>query len=87
MVEGPRAGLGLVDRVAADPRLAGDHRVPAVRAHLLEMDGERDAAAVAYREAAGRTASQPLRHYLLSRGAAAAGAATNGAPAGAETNG
>jgi predicted RNA polymerase sigma factor len=42
MVHGPPAGLALVEPL--DERLTGHHRLHAVRAHLLEMDGEVDAA-------------------------------------------
>ena len=41
MVRGPRDGLELLDELDADDRLAGHHRPTAVRAHLLEMAGER----------------------------------------------
>lgn len=37
MIQGPRAGLILVDEVAQDPRLANHHRVDVARAHLLEL--------------------------------------------------
>jgi RNA polymerase sigma factor (sigma-70 family) len=69
MADGPRAGLAMLDRVAGDDRLAGHHRVSAVRAHLLEMAGERDAARDAYRSAARRTTSLPERRYLEGRAA------------------
>ncbi len=69
MVEGPRAGLRLVDELAADPRLAEHHRLEAVRAHLLERAGERAAAVAHYLRAAERTASIPERNYLLTKAA------------------
>ena len=40
------------------------HRTHAVRAHLLEMAGDPEAALPAYREAARLTASQPEQRYL-----------------------
>ena len=40
MVQGPAAGLALVDALAAGGRLAGSHRLDAVRGHLLELAGE-----------------------------------------------
>ena len=40
MVEGPDAGLALVDELAASGPLARSHRVHAVRAHLLEQKGD-----------------------------------------------
>jgi RNA polymerase sigma factor (sigma-70 family) len=69
MVDGPRAGLRRLAAVEADPALAGHHRVHAVRAHLLEMAGEPEAAAAEYRVAARRTLSLPERRYLESRAA------------------
>src|ERR1700732_1501506 len=55
MVHGPRAGLDRLSRLDADQRIARDHRLPAVRAHLLEMVGQRAAAREAYLTAASRT--------------------------------
>ncbi|WP_371785461.1 RNA polymerase sigma factor [Streptosporangium subroseum] len=69
MVEGPGAGLDLLRTLDADDRLAGHHRLDAVRAHLLEMAGDHDAARSAYRTAARRTASLPEQRYLESRAA------------------
>jgi RNA polymerase sigma factor (sigma-70 family) len=71
MVDGPAAGLALLEGL--DKRLAGHHRLDAVRAHLLEMDGDRDAAVAHYRTAAGRTTSVAERDYLLTRAAGLAG--------------
>jgi predicted RNA polymerase sigma factor len=65
MVDGPAAGLELL--AGLDERLAGHHRLDAVRAHLLEMGGEREAAIAHYRTAAGRTTSVAERDYLLMR--------------------
>ncbi|KAB8195352.1 RNA polymerase sigma factor [Nonomuraea phyllanthi] len=67
MVHGPRAGLDRLERLAADERMARHHRLSAVRAHLLEMEGDAAGAAAAYREAARRTTSEPERRYLESR--------------------
>jgi RNA polymerase sigma factor (sigma-70 family) len=67
MVEGPAAGLQMLD--ALEPRLAGHHRLHAVRAHLLEMWGDRDGALAEYRAAARKTASVPEQRYLLTRAA------------------
>jgi len=69
MVHGPHAGVELLDRIAADDRIAGDHRVPAVRAHLLELAGDRDAARLAYEEAARRATGLPQQRYLNARAA------------------
>ena len=38
---GPHAGLELLDALDADGSLAGHHRLDAIRAHLLEMAGDR----------------------------------------------
>ncbi|MGH3155029.1 MAG: RNA polymerase sigma factor, partial [Streptosporangiaceae bacterium] len=59
MVHGPRAGLDQVGKIEADGRLAGDHRLPAVRAHLLELTGDHATARACYREAAGRATNLP----------------------------
>jgi len=67
MVDGPRAGLDLLATLDRDDRMIGHHRVDAVRAHLLEMAGERAEARDSYRTAARRTTSIPERRYLESR--------------------
>jgi RNA polymerase sigma factor (sigma-70 family) len=69
MVEGPAAGLELLERLEADGALRGHYRLDAVRGHLLEMAGEPARALVHYRAAAERTASLPERHYLTARAA------------------
>jgi len=70
MVQGPAAGLALVDALAAGGRLAGSHRLDAVRGHLLELAGNRDAAVTAYLAAANRTTNTAERNYLLTQAAA-----------------
>jgi len=69
MVHGPGKGLELLRALDADPRLANHHRLDAVRAHLLEMAGDHEAAIKHYRIAAGRTTSIPERNYLLTQAA------------------
>jgi RNA polymerase sigma factor (sigma-70 family) len=69
MVHGPRAGLELLDKLETDARIAGDHRLPAARAHLLETAGDRAAARAEYLVAAGRTMSLPQQRYLHARAA------------------
>ena len=69
MVHGPAAGLELLDSLDTDGRLAGHHRLDAVRAHLLELSGNYQAAIEHYRTAAGRTASIPERDYLMTQAA------------------
>jgi RNA polymerase sigma factor (sigma-70 family) len=67
MVRGPQAGLAMLDTLAGDDRVAGHHRIDAVRAHLLEMAGDREAALSAYKLASKRTTSLPERRYLEAR--------------------
>ena len=69
MVYGPAAGLTLLDQLAGDARLAGTHRLDAVRAHLTERAGDAAGAIALYRRAAGRTASVVEREYLLAHAA------------------
>ncbi len=76
MVEGPKAGLDALDVLAADARLKGHYRLDAVRAHLLEKAGDREAAVAHYRKAAARTSSVPERNYLVTRAARLAEAIT-----------
>jgi predicted RNA polymerase sigma factor len=66
MVHGPQAGLARLE--AAEAALAGHHRLHAVRAHLLEMTGDAQAARDEYRIAARLTLSIPERRYLEARG-------------------
>ena len=69
MLHGPATGLAQVNALASDPRIAGHYRLDAVRAHLLELSGDRDGAIACYRAAADRTASSPERNYLLEKAA------------------
>jgi RNA polymerase sigma factor (sigma-70 family) len=69
MVHGPSTGLDLLNALDGDSRLASHHRLDAVRAHLYEMAGDREAAITHYRAAANRTASLPERNYLLTQAA------------------
>ncbi len=69
MVRGTRAGLDLINAIDADGRLTGHHRLDAVRAHLLELAGDDQAAIAHYQIAAGRTASLPERNYLMTQAA------------------
>ncbi|HEX5294850.1 MAG TPA: DUF6596 domain-containing protein [Streptosporangiaceae bacterium] len=66
---GPRAGLDLLGELSGDTRMAGHHRLHAVRAHLLEQAGERAAARESYRRAARAAASLAEQRYLESRAA------------------
>ena len=68
-VHGPAAGLALLDALCADERISASHHLLSVRAHLLEMAGDHEAARAGYRAAARRTTSEPERRHLLTRAA------------------
>jgi RNA polymerase sigma factor (sigma-70 family) len=72
MVHGPSAGLAVLTSLEGDSRVAGHHRLFAMRGHLLELDGAPAAARAAFEEAARRTASAPEKRYLLRRAHASA---------------
>ena len=67
MVEGPAAGLALLESV--DERLHGHYRLDAVRAHLHEMAGDQQQAVSHFRAAAARTTSTAEQQYLLTQAA------------------
>jgi RNA polymerase sigma factor (sigma-70 family) len=69
MVDGPRAGLDLLGALEADERIAEDRRLHAVRAHLLELAGDRPGARGAYLAAARRATNLPQQRYLHARAA------------------
>lgn len=73
MVHGPVKGLDLLRALDSDPRIAGHYRLDAVRAHLFEKVGDREAAIQHYRIAAARTTSMPERNYLMTQAARLAG--------------
>jgi predicted RNA polymerase sigma factor len=64
MVQGPQAGLAALTELDGEPRVAGHHRLDAVRGHLLELAGDAAAAHAAYQRAARRTTSLPEQRYL-----------------------
>lgn len=66
-VEGPAAGLAVVDAVAEDPRLARTHLLAATRADLLRRLGRREEAAAAYRAALAVVGTGPERAFLARR--------------------
>jgi len=70
MVHGAQEGLRQLAATEDDAALTGHHRVNAVRGHLLEMVGDREAARAAYLIAARRTLSVPEQRYLEARAAA-----------------
>jgi RNA polymerase sigma factor (sigma-70 family) len=64
MVDGPTAGLRMIDPLAQDKQLRRNHRLYAVRGHLLEMDGQPEDACADYATAARLTTSIPEQRYL-----------------------
>jgi predicted RNA polymerase sigma factor len=72
MVDGPAAGLRMLEPLLTDRRLRHNHRLPAVRAHLLELAGAAEQAREAYAAAARLATSIPEQHYLHARAAALA---------------
>jgi RNA polymerase sigma factor (sigma-70 family) len=64
MVDGPEAGLDLVATLDGDDRMAAHYRVAAVRAHLLDLAGEHEAARMSFLDAARASTSFPERRYL-----------------------
>ncbi|GAA0948261.1 sigma factor-like helix-turn-helix DNA-binding protein [Kribbella koreensis] len=69
MLQGPQAGLKLIDDLAKDPRLANHHRVDVARAHLLELAGDLPAALTTYLAAARKSTNLPEQRYLNTRAA------------------
>jgi RNA polymerase sigma factor (sigma-70 family) len=65
MAYGPRRGIVLLDSLADDPLIRQRER--AVRAHLLELDGDIQQAAELFREAATLTDNLAERRYLEGR--------------------
>lgn len=69
MARGAAEGLELLAQIEGDERIAKDHRLFAVRAHLREMSGDLAGARTAYEEAARRTTSVPQQRYLNGKAA------------------
>jgi RNA polymerase sigma factor (sigma-70 family) len=67
MANGPDAGLTLLDGL--EDRLGDHHRLHAVRAHLLELAGDTDAAIAEFRAAAARADNLREQHYLTTKAA------------------
>lgn len=72
MVHGAPSGLEELEAAKAEPSLTGHYRVDAVKAHLLDLSGEHEAARRHYERAAIHTLSLPEQRYLKSRAARAA---------------
>jgi RNA polymerase sigma factor (sigma-70 family) len=64
MARGPEAGLELLAALGSDPRVNHDRRFHAVRAHLLEMGGDRRGARASYEAAARAATNLQQRRYL-----------------------
>jgi RNA polymerase sigma-70 factor (ECF subfamily) len=67
MVDGPAAGLALLDALTADRRLAGYHLLPAARGDLLRRLGRTAEAADAYQQALDLAGNGPERAFLHRR--------------------
>ncbi|MGI5242867.1 RNA polymerase sigma factor [Dactylosporangium sp. CA-139066] len=67
MLDGPAAGLALIDELAADARLADYHYLPAARADLLRRLGRPDEARAAYDAAIARCDNAVERAFLQQR--------------------
>jgi predicted RNA polymerase sigma factor len=71
MVRGPHVGLSTLSELG--PRLGGHHRLRSVRAHLLELAGETDAAVAEFHSAAEGTTNARERDYLAAKAASLSG--------------
>jgi len=67
MAEGPAAGLGLIDALAARGALTGYYLLPAARADLLRRMGRHEEAAAAYREALALVTNEAEAQFLRRR--------------------
>jgi RNA polymerase sigma factor (sigma-70 family) len=64
MAHDPAAGLAMLEPLLDDPAMQRHHRLFAVRGHLLDLNGDADAAKEHYRIAARLTTSMPEQRYL-----------------------
>lgn len=69
MVHGPAAGIVALDALTTGRQLQGNHRLDAVRAHLMERAGNYEEAIRLYRAAANKATNTPERTYLLMKAA------------------
>ena len=72
MVEGPAAGLAIVDAQRAEPSLERYHRLPSVRGDLLEKLGRFDEARAEFERAAALARNTREHALLLGRAQACA---------------
>ena len=70
MVDGPRAGLELLDAIAGAGELSDYHLLHAVRGDLLARLGRDQEAATSFRRAAELTANSAEQHFLQDRASA-----------------
>ena len=77
MVEGPAAGLRLVDMLASEPALRQYHLLPTVRADLLVKLGRHAEAEAQFKRAADLTRNDRERDLLMARARVAADAANS----------
>ena len=67
MVRGPETALSELDDAVTDPSLSAHYRTDAVRAHLLALTGDHEAAREHYERAAKRTPNHPESQYLQAK--------------------
>jgi RNA polymerase sigma factor (sigma-70 family) len=79
MLHGPEAGLARLAQLDDDERLITNHRLHAVRAHLLELLGDDEIAGSGYLTAAELTNSETERVYLTDRAARLSAGVNGGA--------
>lgn len=82
MVQGPAPALAQIDALQRDGRLDRYHRLHAVRAHLLEMEGDLAAAHREYETAARLATSLPEQNFLRGRSDSCAAACRPSPPSG-----
>lgn len=70
MVEGPAAGLLLIEALAAEPSLQGYYLLPSARADLLDKLGRHDEARREFERAASLTQNSKQKALLLERASA-----------------
>jgi predicted RNA polymerase sigma factor len=64
MTAGPRVGLNLLERLDTDVSVTRSRRLHAVRAHLLEQEGDVVGALASYETAAGYATNTRQQCYL-----------------------
>ena len=67
MTQGPRAGLAIIEQIAATNELEDFHLLHAARADLLRRVGDHLAAGISYRRAISLVTNATERRYLERR--------------------